>query len=351
MSSSIPSVQTAALIENPGDDARIIFRSEIPVGSPGVNEIIVKLAFTGVCGSEIRALSGWGPYNAIVGHEGVGTVVKLGEGVDTSLLNKRVGVKWLYSACGTCNACARGYPNNCPKQVNTGRHVAGTLQEYMIADARYVTEIPDGLPGEIAAPLLCAGLTMVGAVSKLDGYAEKGDWVVISGSGGGLGHLGVQIASRLYGLRVIAVDTGDARRKLSLDSGAEHFVDFAAENVEQTVKELTGEGASAVLVVTGSQEAFIQAPSLVRNMGIIVNIGLPRNDFNIPLSATICSARSLTVTGVAVGTEEQMRELLQHALDGKIVPEVKILDFGQVGNVIGELQRQQVTGRFVVRIP
>ncbi|CVL08064.1 related to ADH3-alcohol dehydrogenase III [Fusarium mangiferae] len=351
MSSSIPSVQKAALIENPGDDARIIIRSDIPVGDPGENEILVKLEFTGLCGSEIRALSGWGPYNPIVGHEGVGTVVKLGQGVDAELLNKRVGVKWLYSACETCTICKKGYANNCPKQLNTGKHVPGTLQEYMIADARYVSEIPDGLAGEVAAPLLCAGLTMAGAVSKLKGYAEKGDWSVISGSGGGLGHLGVQIASRLNGLRVIAVDTGESRRKLSLDSGAEHFIDFATENVEEKVKEITGEGASGVLVVTGSQEAFTQAPNLVRNMGIIVTIGLPRNDFNIPLSATICSARSLTVTGVAVGTEEQMEELLQHALEGTIVPEVKVLEFEEVGNVIEGLKRQEVTGRIVVRIP
>ncbi|KAI1017825.1 hypothetical protein LB504_003849 [Fusarium proliferatum] len=351
MSSSIPSVQKAALIENPGDNARIIIRSDIPVGNPGENEILVKLEFTGLCGSEIRALSGWGPYNPIVGHEGVGTVVKLGQGVDASLLSKRVGVKWLYSACGTCTICEKGYPNNCPKQLNTGKHVPGTLQEYMIADARYVSEIPDGLAGEVAAPLLCAGLTMAGAVSKLEGYAERGDWVIISGSGGGLGHLGVQIASRLNGLRVIAVDTGESRRKLSLDSGAKHFIDFATENVEEKVKEITGEGASAVLVVTGSQEAFIQAPSLVQNMGIIVTIGLPRNDFTIPLSATICSARSLTVTGVAVGTEEQMEELLQHALEGTIVPEVKVLEFEEVGNVIEGLKRQEVTGRVVVRIP
>ncbi|KAM0338611.1 hypothetical protein ACHAPU_011267 [Fusarium lateritium] len=350
MASSIPSLQTAALIENPGDNARIVFKSDIPIGNPAANEILVRLSFTGVCGSEIRAFSGWGPYNPIVGHEGVGTVVKLGESVDASMLGKRVGVKWLYSACGTCTACQRGYSNNCPKQLNTGRHVAGTLQEYMIADARYVTEIPDDLPGEIAAPLLCAGLTMAGAVAKLEGYAVKGDWVVISGSGGGLGHLGVQIANRLHGMRVIAVDTGEDRRQLSVDSGAEYFIDFATEDVEYRVKEITGEGAPAVLVVTGSQEAFVQAPNLVRNMGIIVTIGLPRNDFDIPLSATICSARSLTVTGVAVGTEKQMKELLQHAVQGVIVPKVTALDFGEVGHVVEDLKKQQVTGRVVLRI-
>ncbi|CAG1963040.1 unnamed protein product [Fusarium graminearum] len=351
MSISIPSVQRAALIRNPGDEARIIIRSDIPVQNPGKNEILIKLACTGVCGSEIRALSGWGPYNPIVGHEGVGTVVKLGHDVDPNLLNKRVGVKWLYSACGECTICKRGYHNNCPKQLNTGKHVPGTLQEYMIADARYVTKIPDGVSSEVAAPLLCAGLTMAGAVSKLEGYAEKGDWVVILGSGGGLGHLGVQIAARLNGLRVIAVDTGEPRRKLSLESGAEHFIDFASENIEQRIKEITGEGAAAVLVVTASQEAFIQAPNLVRNMGIIVTIGLPRNDFNIPLSASLCSARSLTVAGVAVGTETQMEELLQHAVAGTIVPDITVLEFEQVGKIIRDLQDQTITGRVVLKIP
>ncbi|RGP72893.1 alcohol dehydrogenase [Fusarium longipes] len=350
MSISIPLVQKAAVIENPGDDARVVIRSDIPVGKPGKNEVLIKLSFTGVCGSEIRALSGWGAYDSIVGHEGIGTVVKLGQDVGATLLNKRVGVKWLYSACGMCTICKRGYHNNCPKQLNTGKHVPGTLQEYMIADARHVTEIPDDIPGEVAAPLLCAGLTMAGAVSKLVGYADKGDWVVISGSGGGLGHLGVQIASRLNGLRVIAVDTGDTRRQLSLESGAKHFIDFNMEDVEERVRELTEEGAAAVLVVTASREAFIQAPSLVRNMGIIVNIGLPQNDFTIPLSATICSARSLTVTGVAVGTENQLDELLQHAVEGTIVPDVKVLEFEQVGQVIRDLQKQKVTGRIVVRL-
>ncbi|KAI1069249.1 hypothetical protein LB507_008605 [Fusarium sp. FIESC RH6] len=348
---SVPSVQKAALIENPGDDAKLVIRSDIAVGKPGKNEILIKLEFTGLCGSEVRAVSGWGPYDPIVGHEGVGTVVQRGENVDPGLMGKRVGVKWLYSACGTCRICKKGYHNNCPKQMNTGKHVPGTLQEYMIADARYVTPIPDGISGEVAAPLLCAGLTMAGAVSKLEGYAEKGDWIVISGSGGGLGHLGVQIASRLKGLRVIAIDTGDMRRKLSLDSGAEHFIDFKTENVEEKVREVTGEGAAAVLVVTASQDAFFQAPSLVRNMGIIVTIGLPKNDFNVPLSVTICSARDLTIIGVMVGTEEQMEDLLQHALAGTISPEVNVLDFDQVGNVIEDLKKQQVTGRVVVKIP
>lgn len=165
----------------------------------------------------------------------------------------------------------------------------------MVADARYVTELPDDLPGEIAAPLLCAGLTMAGAVAKLDGCLAENDWVVISGSGGGLGHLGVQIASRLRRFRVIAVDSGEAKRDLSLESGAREFIDFVRENVEERVKEITGEGAAAIVVVSGSEQAFIMAPSLVRNMGLIVTVGLPRNDFHMPIPASILSARGMCI--------------------------------------------------------
>lgn len=246
-----------------------------------------------VCsGSEVRAINGWGPYNPIVGHEGVGTVVKAGPSVPASMLGQRVGIKWLYSACGACSACKKGFPNNCPKQLNTGKHVPGTLQQYAIADARYVSKITDGVSSEVAAPLLCAGLTMSGGLSKL-GDAKEGDWVVVIGAGGGLGHLGVQIASRLNRFRVIAVDTGATKRELSLKCGAERFVDFGEEDVEAVVREVTGEGAAAALVVAGSEAAFALAPKVVRNMGVIATIGLPRNDFTIPVSASLCSARGM----------------------------------------------------------
>ncbi|PKS11122.1 hypothetical protein jhhlp_002883 [Lomentospora prolificans] len=343
-------VQKAALIADPGPKATIKICSDVPISEPGPNEILLKLEYTGICGSELRALYGFGPYQTVVGHEGVGKVVKLGPGVADDLMHQRVGVKWVYSACGECTICKKGFENNCPKQINTGRHVAGTLQQYVVADARYVTPIPDDLPSETAAPLLCAGLTMAGAISKLRDL-DNGDWIVISGAGGGLGHLGVQIASRLAKLRVIAVDSGEAKRDLSLRSGAEHFVDYSRENVEERVKAITGEGAAAVLVVPASEEAFAVAPRLVRNMGTILTIGLPRNDYNVPLSASICSARSLTVTGVATGTEEQMRELLKHAASGDIKPAVEVADFDEIPAVFEKLKAGSIVGRIVIKIP
>ncbi|KAH6889627.1 chaperonin 10-like protein [Thelonectria olida] len=351
MSLPIPELQKAAVIENPGPQAKITIQNNVPVGTPVGNEILVKLTHSGICRSEIRAFLGWGPYRSIIGHEGVGTVVKLGEKVHESMLGQRVGVKWLYSACGDCSACSRDYPNNCPSQLNTGKQVPGTLQQYVVADARYITKIPTSLASEIAAPLLCAGLTMAGAVSKLEGELFKGDWVVVSGSGGGLGHVGVQIASRLNGYRVIAIDSGQSKRELSFTSGAEHFIDYSEEDIESRVKEITGEGAHAVLIVSGSETAFETAPKLVRNMGLIVTIGLPPNDYNIPIPASLCSARALTVTGVATGTERQMEALLDQAATGKISPAVEILNLDEISGIFERLKNDEITGRIVVRIP
>jgi propanol-preferring alcohol dehydrogenase len=166
------------------------------------------------------------------------------------------------------------------------------LQQYVVADVNYITKIPEGISSEAAAPLLCAGVTMAGAIAKLEPELQEGDWLVISGAGGGLGHIGVQIASRLNKFRVIAVDAGQDKRALSLESGAETFVDYLDDDLEARIKQLTGgEGAHGILVVPGTRSAFEVAPALVRNMGVIVCVGLPSLDFQLPISATVCTAR------------------------------------------------------------
>ncbi|KAL7934709.1 GroES-like protein [Trichoderma chlorosporum] len=351
MDTSIPVTQTAAVIENPGPNGFVRIDNNYPVETPGSNEVLVKLAFSGICGSEVRAMLGWGNYRPVVGHEGVGVVVKTGENVSESLLGQRVGVKWLHSACGLCSACKSGSSNHCANPVFTGLHVKGTLQQYVVADSRYLTRIPESLPGEVASPLLCAGLTMAGGIAILDKHVPDDGWVVISGSGGGLGHIGVQMASRLRRYQVIAVDSGPSKRDLSLKCGAQAFIDFATENVEERVKEMTGEGAHACLIVSGSEAAFELAPKLVRNAGLLAIIGLPAATFNFSLAATLYTAKALTVTGVMVGNEQQMEELLEHTVAGAISPLVQVEEFSGVPRIFEKLKNNEVTGRIVVRIP
>jgi propanol-preferring alcohol dehydrogenase len=229
--------------------------------------------------------------------------------------------------------------------------VKGVLQQYAVADAKYLTVVPEGVSSEVAAPLLCAGLSMAGSVGRLAPDLQKGDWLVLPGAGGGLGHLGLQIASRVKGLRVIAVDTGDERKELCLKLGAEAFVDFATQDVEAEVKNLTdGEGAHGIIVVPGSEAAYTLAPKLVRNRGVIVCVGLPKAGFNIPITPLECANRGLVIKGSSTGNEREMEELFQWAKEGKVLPIVETRGWEESGEVLHMLRRDEVKGRIVVKI-
>lgn len=280
----IPTSQTVAWIDNPSPTCVLQIRNDASVQQPGPNEVLVKLEYSGICHSDCMNVEGRGKYTEIPGHEGVGHVVQLGPDVDQTLLGERVGVKWLWSACGECTSCAKGKENHCGKQKNTGRSVLGTLQQYFVAHADFLTRIPEGVKSEVAAPLLCAGLSLAGAVSKLLPEVQPGEYVAIVGAGGGLGHIGVQIAS-IKGYKVIAIDSGADKEQLTKEMGAVAFVDYAKQDVVQAVKDLTqGEGAHGVICVAGSERAYQQAPELVRNSGVFVCVGLPPDTFMFPMS-------------------------------------------------------------------
>jgi propanol-preferring alcohol dehydrogenase len=157
-----------------------------------------------------------------------------------------------------------------------------------------VTKIPEGVKSEIAAPLLCAGLSLAGAVSKLTPEVNSGDFVAIIGAGGGLGHIGVQIAT-IKGYKVIAIDSGAEKEKLTKEMGAVAFVDYAKQDVLQAVRDLTnGEGAHGVICVAGSERAYQQAPALARNSGVFVCVGLPPDTFMFPMSPIHIANRGIS---------------------------------------------------------
>ncbi|KAF1918545.1 chaperonin 10-like protein [Ampelomyces quisqualis] len=291
---SIPSKQTVAWIENPSPSCVLQIRSGVQVKQPGEREVLVKLECSGICHSDCHNLEQAGVYTEVPGHEGVGHIVKLGPRASNDLLGRRVGIKWLWSACNKCTSCKQGHINHCQKQMNTGRSVWGTLQQYVVAHADFVTMIPDGVKSEVAAPLLCAGLSLAGAVSKLGPEVQPGDFVAIVGAGGGLGHVGVQIAT-IKGYKVIAIDCGAEKEKLSKEMGAVAFVDYTKQDAAKSVQDLTdGEGAHGVICVAGSEKAYQQAPALARNGGVFVCVGLPPPTFMFPMSPIHIANRGIT---------------------------------------------------------
>ncbi|KFY10463.1 hypothetical protein V492_05005 [Pseudogymnoascus sp. VKM F-4246] len=340
--------QTAAWVDSPSPNTKPYLKHDVLIPTPSIGQVLVKLECSGVCHSDVHAILGETKRMAvhIGGHEGIGQVVELGQDVPQSYLHSRVGVKWLYSACQACEICTLNY-TRCPHQSNSGRDVPGTFQQYVVAPAKFVTKIPSELSSERAAPLLCAGITVFSAIKKAG--LNVGEWVVFPGAGGGLGHLGVQIAVKM-GYRVIAIDEGDAKGRLCRDLGAEIYLDYKIDSVEETVMSLTGGyGAHAIICTTGSDAAYAQAFQLVRVLGTVVCVGLTISQ--LPVSPFAVAIRGLKVIGSSVGTEVEMEELLQMAVNGDVVPHIEMFELSELDNVVRQLAEAQIVGRAVLRIP
>ncbi|KAL7939321.1 GroES-like protein [Trichoderma chlorosporum] len=356
MNTQIPNIQIAALIKDPGPNARIEIRHDYPVSLPGENEVLLKMECSGICYSDIYIYTGNNPhYNEVPCHEGIGQVIQLGPSVTNALLGQRVGLGWIYSVCGHCYNCRAGRDNWCVNQFNTGTDKPGTMQQYVVANANYLMPIPDELSSFHAAPCLCGGITMAGALSLSEGTLVEGDTLVISGSGGGLGHMGLQLASNMKSpknLNIIAIDTGSAKRKLSLELGAAAFIDFKTEDVVRRVIELTnGKGADAAIVVPAATEAFDQAVRYLKSTGTMICAGITRMDYRLPLSPTELEHKGLVIKACHVGTEKQLKDLLISAGKKELVPKVEVHEFSKTGDLFERVKRGDIIGRFVVKIP
>ncbi|KAL2872363.1 zinc-dependent alcohol dehydrogenase [Aspergillus lucknowensis] len=348
----IPTTQTAAVIPSSGAtlDAHLEIKNDRPVPSPAAGELLVKLEFSGVCHSDVHSVRGETPMlTDVAGHEGVGTVIQVGIGLEEEVwIGTRVGIRWLYSSCLECEICER---NNtaCPYQKNAGANVPGTFQQYIVSPAAHVTKIPPELPPDEAAPLLCAGIAMYSSIMKTK--ARPGDWIVLPGAGGGLGHMGVQIAVK-KGLKVIAVDSGEKKRQLCLNLGATTFLDYKVDNVESSVKQLTsGLGAHAVICTANGETAYEQGMRLLRRLGVLVCVGIPNVPFRLPATPLDMIVKGLTIVGNSAGTAREMDELMKMAVTGDVRAHIECFDFDRIDDVIQRLGRSEIDGRAVMRIP
>ncbi|GES57399.1 alcohol dehydrogenase [Aspergillus terreus] len=348
----IPQTQIAAALPSTGasPDVKIEIRSDYSVPSPAEGEVLVKLEFSGVCHSDVHSVRGETPMlTDVAGHEGVGRVVKVGSGIDEQdWLGKRVGIRWLYSSCLDCEICAI---NNtaCPNQKNAGANVPGTFQQYIVSPAIHVTKIPSELAPDVAAPLLCAGIAMYSSIMKTK--TRRGDWIVLPGAGGGLGHMGIQIAVK-KGLKVIAIDSGEKKKQLCLSLGATRFFDYKVDDIENGVKELTsGLGAHAVICTANSEPAYTQSMRLLRRLGVLVCVGIPSVPFRLPATPFDMIVKGLTIVGNSAGTAKEMDELMEMAVAGDVTAHIECFDFNSIEDVLQRLGRSEIDGRAVVKIP
>ncbi|KAJ9303193.1 hypothetical protein DTO271G3_567 [Paecilomyces variotii] len=360
---SIPKTQKAVIYDQPGTLSTKVVEIDVP--EPGNGEVLINLTHSGVCHSDFGVMMNtWSilPFptqpGQVGGHEGVGKVVKLGPGAEESGLKigDRVGIKWIASACGNCPPCREGADGICLKQKVSGYYTPGTFQQYVLGPANYVTPIPESLPSDAAAPMLCAGVTVYAALKR--SKAQPGNWVVISGAGGGLGHLAVQLASRGMGMRVIGIDHG-SKESIVKASGAEHFVDvtkFPRDDkgaaISAHVKSLTtgGLGAHAVIVCTASNAAYAQSVLFLRFNGTVVCVGVPEGE-PVPVASALPGMMLMgnySIAGSVVGNRTEAIETLEFASRGVIGAHFRTEKMESLTNVFKEMQEGKLQGRVVL---
>lgn len=318
---------------------------EVAVPRPGAGQILVKIAATGVCHTDLHAAEGDWPVKPnppfIPGHEGVGHVVAVGAGVKHVKEGDRVGVPWLYDACGHCTHCLGGWETLCEEQHNTGYSVNGSFAEYVLADPNYVGHLPGSVSFVDIAPILCAGVTVYKGLKVTD--TKPGDWVVISGIGG-LGHLAVQYAKAM-GLNVVAVDVDDRKLDLARSLGATLAVNARSEDPIAFVKKQIG-GANGVLVTAVSPKAFEQAMGMVGRGGTVALNGLPPGDFPLPIFDTVLNG--VTVRGSIVGTRLDLQEALDFAGDGKVKATISTDKLENINDIFSRMHKGDIQGRVVI---
>lgn len=332
----------AAVVEKFGQDL-VVGDNEIP--EPGPGQALVKLVASGVCHTDLHAAHGDWPVKPkvplIPGHEGVGTVEKVGPGVTDIKVGQMIGNAWLWSACGTCEHCRQGWETLCEQQVNGGYGVDGSFGEYMLVDTKFAAIIPEGSDPYEIAPVLCAGVTVYKGLKRTE--VKPGQWVVISGIGG-LGHIAVQYAVAM-GMRVIAVDVADDKLALAKKHGAEITVNAFAEEPADIIQEKVG-GSHGVLVTAVHPKAFGQAISMTRRGGTIVFNGLPPGDFPAPIFDIVL--KGLTIRGSIVGTRQDMVEALEFYAAGKIHPTFTKRPLEDINAIFDEMEHGKIDGRVVI---
>ncbi|CAG7919509.1 unnamed protein product [Penicillium olsonii] len=358
----IPQTYKAAVYDQPGTISTKVVDLEVP--EPGAGEVLINLTHSGVCHSDLGVMTDtWSilplptPPGQVGGHEGVGRIVKLGAGTEASNLKigDRVGIKWVSGVCGTCHPCQVGSDGSCFNQKVSGYYTPGTFQQYTLGPANYVTPIPEGLDSAEAAPLLCAGVTVYSALKR--SRARPGQWVVISGAGGGLGHMAVQLASRGMGLRVIGIDHG-SKEGIVKDSGAEHFIDITqfpkddkGAALTEYVQSLTdGVGAHAAIVCTAANAAYAQALPLLRFQGVLVCVGIPEHEPQAIATAhpSAMIGKQISITGSAVGSRVEAVETMEFAARGILKAHYRVEKMEALTEVFKEMSEGRVQGRVVL---
>ena len=293
----------AAQISKPGGDFEIVER-EIP--KLGAGHVLIKVLACGVCHSDVLTKEGLWPgiqFPRVPGHEVAGLIEELGEGVSGWTKGQRAGVGWHGGHDGTCLQCRRGDFRNCQNMKIAGISYDGGYQQYMVAPVEALTAIPESLSDIEAAPLLCAGITTYNALRHSG--AMPGDLVAVQGIGG-LGHLGVQFASK-FGYKVAAIGRGPENAALAKKLGANIYIDSQTTNAAEALLKMGG--AQVILATAPSSKAMSELFNGLGPNGKLIVIGAAFEPIEVSPVQLINGSRA--IQGWASGTPADAEDTLR----------------------------------------
>ncbi|RFB75662.1 alcohol dehydrogenase [Methylovirgula sp. 4M-Z18] len=310
---------------------------------PGMVRVVVEAC--GVCHTDALTVEGGFPglsYPRVPGHEAVGRIDAIGEGVSRWAIGQRVGVGFLTGRCGDCASCRRGDFVNCSNQAITGLHVDGGYAEMMTASEHALVSIPDTMTSADAAPLLCAGVTTFNALRK--SVARAGDLVAVQGIGG-LGHLAVQFA-RHMGFRTAAIARGEGKKDLALALGAHLYIDSAAKDPAEALLELGG--ASAIVATASSPATFGPLIRGLRPKGQLILVGAGFEPMSVNVSDMLFGER--IVVGTNTGAPIDIEDALNFSLLQDVRATIEKVPFQQAPKAYAKMLANEARFRMVLEM-
>ena len=280
---------------------------EVPTPKPEANQVLIKIHASGLCYTDVHITDGHFPtqFPRTLGHEPVGEIVEIGQGVRTRKVGDRVGVPWVQASCGRCEWCLRGKPMFCADQIGTGIGIAGGHAEYMVAYADATALLPERLSYEQAAPIFCAGYTVWSGLRWAD--PQPHERIAVVGIGG-LGHLAVQYA-KAAGFETVAISRSADKDKMIRELGADEIV----RDGQGLAK---AGGADVVLGTSNSVDAMSDTIQGLRPDGRLVLMGVEAKPLSLnPVDLLI---RRIHVIGSQQNGPTYLYEALDYAAKGKV---------------------------------
>ncbi len=328
----------AVQISKPGGDFEVVER---PIPEPQRGEVRIKVEACGICHSDALVKEGYWPgieYPRVPGHEIAGRIDKVGPAVTQWKSGQRVGVGWHGGHCFICDPCRRGDFINCKFEKITAIHFDGGYAEYMIAPAEAVALMPNDLPSDEGAPLLCAGITVFNALRNSG--ARAGDLVAVQGIGG-LGHLGIQYA-RQMGFHTIAIGRGADKQPLAKKLGAHQYIDTSAADPVEALQKMGG--ARIILATAPDSKAMSALFNGLGERGTFMVVGAGFDPLTITPIQLIQGSK--TLRGWASGTARDSQDTLEFSAFSGVRPMIERYPLEKAA----EAYNQMISGKARFRV-